>query len=276
MTVPPASPPRTPRWDRRVGPPAWVIIGIVLVTGVLGTAAVAGVQWVRHTVSPSGSWQSGDCLHRQADSGEKPSYQPTSCDGPDADAKVLRTLPGSFAPKADCPAETDEIAHGAEDPSAQACVRRTAAPHPGDAGRGGGVLRAGDCWSKSAHREVACSTHGWYGKAVARVAQPKQCPAGTTFDAARITATSTHPWLCFGTGGQVLAAGACIRSPGGPANHDRRPSRVRCHGGHAWARVTGVADTTGGCKKTSANHVVPAPTTYKRFLCVRTITARSN
>lgn len=262
------------RWDRRVGLPAWVIIAAVLVAGAVGTSLVVGLQYARGAIYESEEWRAGGCLHRLggSDSGEASSYIVAGCKGDGADVRILQMLRGAGARPADCPADTDEVARSGDDPNTGACVRRLKGDHPGAAGQGGGVVRDGDCWSESAPGEVACAAGGWTARVVGRAAVPDQCPAGRTFDSGRLAQPSAQPVLCFGRGGRVLGTGDCVRDPHLPGTRDagtRVPHAAPCGGRKAWAKITGVADTTAACRATGANGLVKVRLQYKRLLCVR-------
>lgn len=70
--------------------------------------------------------------------------EPVPCATPAARSSVLKLVPDD---PARCPADTDGTLDDptAAQPSRVACVRNRTAPHPGDPGKGGGVLRVGDC-----------------------------------------------------------------------------------------------------------------------------------
>jgi len=257
-----------------VGLPAWVIIAAVLVAGAVGTSLVVGLQYARGAIYESEEWRAGGCLHRLSSSApdDPGSYIVAGCNTGGADVRIVQMLRGSSTRAADCPANTDEVARSGDDPNTAACVRRLKGDHPGDAGKGGGVVRDGDCWSESAPGEVACAATGWTARVVGRAAVKTQCPAGRTFDVGRLPDPSARPVLCFGRGGRVLGTGDCVRDPHMPGTRDARtrvPRAVPCGGRKAWATITGVADTTAACKATGANGLVKVRLQYKRMLCVR-------
>lgn len=263
-----------PRWDRRVGLPAWVIIAAVLVAGAVGTSLVVGLQYARGAIYESEQWRAGGCLHRLSSSEPNvpASFVVAGCGKDGADVRILEMLRGADARPADCPASTDEVARSGDDPATAACVRRLKGDHPGDPGKGGGVVRAGDCWSESAPGEVACDATGWTARVVGRAARVDRCPAGRTFDAGRLPEPSGRPILCFGRGGRVLGTGDCVRNPHLPGVRDPRtrvPAAAPCGTRNAWAKITGVAGTSSGCKATGANGLVKVRLQYKRLLCVR-------
>ena len=150
-----------------------------------------------------------------------------------------------------------------------ACVRRLEGDHPGDAGKGGGVVRDGDCWSESAPGEVACASGGWTARVVGRAVDKTQCPAGRTFDVGKLSQPSARPVLCFGRGGRVLGTGDCLAHPKHRGREVELPRAIPCGSRKAWAKVTGVADTTQNCKATGAMAIVKARLQYKQLLCVR-------
>lgn len=275
MTAPSPSgtetPSPVPRWDRRVGLPAWVIIAAVLVAGAVGTGLVAGLQYARGAIHESEEWHAGGCLHRLSSAApdDPSSFNVAGCKGDGADVRIIEMLRGASARPADCPADTDEVAHSGDDPSTSACVRRLDGDHPGDPGKGGGVVRDGDCWSETAPGEVACSAAGWTARVVGRAANKDQCPAGRTFDVGKLPQPSARPVLCFGRGGRVLGTGDCVARLQRRGARTSGPRAVPCGSAKAWGKVTGVADTTAGCKTTGALTGVKVRLQYKRLLCVR-------
>lgn len=150
-----------------------------------------------------------------------------------------------------CPAPTDLVVDIGQ--GRTACLRNHRAPHPGDPGMGGGVVRAGDCVTSDG-RERPCTTKGWYGRAVAVV--PERCPAGTR-DALELSGTV----VCLGEGGAVPSVGDCVGRP-----RDDRVTRVPCGSRQAWARVTAFAERASACPDGSNRYLT---STHRPLTCLR-------
>ena len=163
----------TMRWHRPSTPSLRVTIAVAL-TLTIATAVVAVIAGTGGDSAPPShvvtgiplTWRAGACVRR-----EERALALARCD--DASGRVLTV--GSASPGAEppCPADTDEFAAITHD--RVACVRNLRAPHPGDPGQGGGLLRAGDCVTRSGE-EWPCARTGWYGRVVARTTSGRDCP----------------------------------------------------------------------------------------------------
>ncbi|MEV0588846.1 hypothetical protein [Nonomuraea sp. NPDC050310] len=189
-------------------------------------------------------WAEGACVSR---TGAR--FDLVPCNG--GDAEVLAVAP---SPQ-ECPAPTDVLMR--VEGGRTACARNHVAPHPGDPGRGGGVLRAGDCLTRDG-RERPCSAKGWYGRAVAVLpggpvpggpgAGGSRCPGGSV-DSIELSAAL----VCLGRGGQVPGAGDCVTRPS-----RGRVAAVACRSRRAWGRVLGFAASAEGCPA-AADHALTGP-----------------
>ncbi|GAA3381634.1 hypothetical protein [Cryptosporangium minutisporangium] len=127
-----------------------------------------------------------------------------------------------------CPDDTDDVHWVAPaDRSEQiACVRRLAAPHPGDPGGGQGQLVTGDCVSVIRANsttapndrivETPCATKGWFATVTGVVrgtpASDPPCPAGTLSRVLHPVKTGMVACLGQGDGGNIAGPGECLKS----------------------------------------------------------------
>ncbi|WP_007515000.1 MULTISPECIES: hypothetical protein [Pseudofrankia] len=146
-----------------------------------------------------------------------------------ADAAAANPLGGaSSVADVGCPQDTDEIVTLTNSLSIQkrtGCLRNLAAPHPGDAGGGGGLIRAGDCLQVYATysnnlAEVPCTdeewTAGgvsfgkvWFGKITGRVDEKAQCPPEASYSV-EIQAANQRILCVAKDGGWLPGVGDCV------------------------------------------------------------------
>jgi hypothetical protein len=209
------------------------------------------------------TWTVGACVRRQ-----ERALALADCAA--ASGRVLAIGVRASGAEPRCPADTDEFAsitHGRT-----ACVRNLRAPHPGDPGQGGGVLRAGDCVVLRGG-EWPCAQGDWYGRVVARAGSARDCPRATL----ETLGIRRGPVLCLGRGGRVLAPGDCVRRPpDGPADGDslERDSlvKVSCSSPRAWAEVTARVATRAHCPKRSDQYLLtPGRKPFRAVTCLRAV-----
>ncbi|GAA3125615.1 hypothetical protein GCM10010466_15600 [Planomonospora alba] len=242
-------------------------IGLIAGRGDAEQAAERAADARRAAPAPL-IWDEGACVDRVG-----ARFELTSCG--DADGRVLSVV-GARSPG--CPAETDELVgipaaagepgevavHGTQ-ARRTACVRSLRGSHAGDPGRGGGMLRAGDCLALRGG-ERPCSAEGWYGRVLAVVDRSGTCPDGT-LDALAVGERSV---ACLGEGGGVLAVGDCVVDPGRRLVSRRALAKIPCGSPRAWARVTARSDSRAGCPAGSDRYLrvrgpgVPHPVTCLR------------
>jgi hypothetical protein len=225
----------------------------------------------------------------------QPGYGPVKCGDKAAYARITAldviggapagTLGGSSSvADVGCPEDTDEIVTLTGSVGLQkrtGCLRNLAAPHPGDAGGGGGLVRVGDCLQvfdsySDNLSEVPCTdeewTAGgvsfgkvWFGRIAARVATRTACPPGATY--ALEIQSSTASVLCLAKdGGWLPGVGDCVDTTSfyaaDPAADPRRrpcgdkylatevtafvPAGQPCPAGSAPSRLTGFLQTACG------------------------------
>jgi hypothetical protein len=137
----------------------------------------------------------GDCL--RPDPNRSGGYLQASCEGDQATVEIVDVAEGrGAAPR--CPAGTDVLVDAATGPvsggkieggPAVWCLRNLEAPHPGDAGMGGGELVAGDCFVLDEE-----------GVVVAEV----PCEGGATPADYRLLATASRSEDCPATGAEPI------------------------------------------------------------------------
>lgn len=196
--------------------PALVILAVILGLGY-GASVLFGDSKGSSSSSDKGgsgssdAWKVGDCGGPDPDDAPD-GYRKVDCDESDASFKALEVQPASMLPDSvQCPAGTDliirvSVSYGSGDskkgggiPTNTVCGRNLAAPHPGDAGEGGGQTVVGDCVSSTA-QEVPCASAGGSGfKVLGLVKDEAQCPSGTT-EPMKLTMSIGRPYdvICGG------------------------------------------------------------------------------
>ncbi|ONH33488.1 hypothetical protein BL253_01510 [Pseudofrankia asymbiotica] len=146
-----------------------------------------------------------------------------------ADGSTVNPLGGtSSVADVGCPPDTDEIValtNGFSGQKSTGCLRNLAAPHPGDAGGGGGLIRAGDCLQvfdsySDDLSEVPCTNEEWtaggvsfgkvwFGRIDGRVDAKIQCPPEATYSVE--IQSSGQGVLCVAKdGGWLPGVGDCV------------------------------------------------------------------
>lgn len=234
---------------------------VTVAVAIVAIAAAGTVIAGRVTAPPSVPvsrqtllWAPGACV-RQAGA----RVELVACNGGDAEVTAIAADPPGLG---GCPADTDDVVRISS--GRTACTRNDLDPHPGEPGKGGGVLRAGDCLALDG-RERPCTTPGWYGRAVAVVRAASSCPPGT-LDALRASGMTA----CLGEGGRVLAQGACVARLRDEVVPKSEISRVDCRSHRAWARVTSFAKSPAQCPR-SANRYLKASGAYRPVTCLHLV-----
>lgn len=142
-----------------------------------------------------------------------------------------------------CPAKTDRTYN--TDADQAVCVRNASSPHPGDIGKGGGIIQTGDCiFSFSALAiEVPCSRSTYTGRIAARAASDSGCPSKAIEGVKAPDNSSAGSTLCLSNGPGILANGEC-----GPRVVDGRVklTQVSCSSS-AGIRVLGRVASKSDC-----------------------------
>ncbi|MBG0826183.1 hypothetical protein HS041_00085 [Planomonospora sp. ID67723] len=264
-----------------LGVTAVVTVVVVAVTGVFiaGRADPKPAEvWVKEAASVRLAWKKDACIGRDGSV-----FRLVACE--DADGRVVAVVGDR---PADCPRETDELVRikvvpvdgrTALEPiphrrqaGRTACVRNFWQPHPGDPGKGGGVLRAGDCLALRGG-ELPCSTEGWYGRVLAVLDRPAECPK-RALDALIV---DDRTIACLGKGGRMLAVGDCVVRPGGRKVSREALARTSCGSSRAWAEVTGRVISRGRCPEGSDRYLkVREPGLRRPVTCLRRVALRNS
>lgn len=259
-----ASPPASyvyPMSVARLRKRAWLM---VLLVGVVVAAVIVGSAMIFYL--SSGPYVGG-CVARGV--GEE--LKAAGCDSSEAFGRISKlnrreVVIGFDEP--DCPDDTDSFGRFDRKESALSdvgCIRNLVPPHPGDPGRGGGILRSGDCIDSAIFfREVACSAEA-SGHLVGLVASPSDCPPATLD---LITRNTGHrPVLCLDSGKDVLAPGDCIADP---SQSIFVSPKVPCNSVNRAAMVVARAPTARACPPaTRLTLASKSGTVNTQVLCLR-------
>ncbi len=207
---------------------------IALVVG-LGAVVASGREAAPSAPAPL-AWADGACVRRTGTA-----VGLVLCD--QATGRVSRIT----ARPPHCPSDTDEFVSLGS--GRTACVRNVGGRHPGDAGNGGGVLRAGDCVAMRGG-ERPCAEGNWYGRVTGVTETARQCPLGT-IEALPLKGGQV---ACLGKDGRVVAAGDCVERPALPTSV-RLLVKVACGSERAWARVTGRVESPTRCAEGSDHYL---------------------
>jgi hypothetical protein len=177
---PPQPAPQPHRRRRTLAILAVVLAALVSLVGTVGLVVARAAD--RERAANPALFKEGGCV-KPAEVRDR--FLPAACSDPAAEGKVIAVVAGSFGSlsTAPCPDETDVAGTSAY--LQAVCVRNLGGRHPGDAGQGGGILRAGDCildvdaYAVAPDPEVACSDSEAAYRVLARVAKTGRCPAGT-------------------------------------------------------------------------------------------------
>jgi hypothetical protein len=184
-----------------------IIVGIALIIGGL----ITYLKVSEDISGPTDDWKVGQCVTPGGTAGDQTNteFTRTGCDASKAAAKVTKMTTGGMGITPNCPEDTDAIinASGSLGGGTVACIRNLKAPHPGDAGQGGGQFRAGDCLQdpetdlplpeNSTLNEVPCASPHW--ATVTRLSEDAaSCPKGGSNDV--VPTTTFHEALCVRRG----------------------------------------------------------------------------
>jgi hypothetical protein len=168
-----------------------------------------------------------------------------SCSAPSM--KVLAAADYTADAAEVCPDPTDEFGHTRSNDVL--CLQHLSNDHPGAAGRGGGVLRAGDCLGDvdvNGFTEVACGGPKAFHKIVALTPEAKYCPAGSVRALERSQAPGPKAVVCGADAGGIAGPGECVAWSSGDTAFTDAP--VPCSQRPA-AKFTGRATTSKGCAR---------------------------
>lgn len=208
---------------------------------------------------------SGNCARIEIDHAVR-----VACSAPGAQARLLATTSPFAAGPAQCPAATDRIiAMQLAGNEESGCLRLLSGPHPGDPGRGGGILRAGDCIADpSANRpgfEVVCGAANDWATVAALTADRLQCPPAAV-DYVDRRGPLPDPILCLARGPGVVLRGDCLADDSfGPL------PKVPCGSARARLRVAARTRAARLCPAGTRSALAPRALPQAAFACLRRI-----
>ncbi|MFC4587587.1 hypothetical protein [Sphaerisporangium corydalis] len=183
------------------------------------------------TPAPVRSWDKGRCLDVVAVEDTPGPAGVVPCESPGARSKIIAlaaNAPAGCPPPTDASREVPAAAGGTE--GRGACLRNLAGPHAGDPGKGGGILRVGDCVyiaepsdTKDTHPQERPCTDKWGpGKIYGFYKKKSQCKYPSGYYDDHYTNRRDHsskPVICTTEGYDVVdpgahyAKGICVRKP---------------------------------------------------------------
>jgi hypothetical protein len=177
----------------------------------------------RPVPSPTAAWVVGQCVSASFDGkSEPPTAAALPCTAPGAASEIIKVVGEDRGPL-DCTSRTDGILRAPTGGSV--CLRNRTAPHPGDPGKGGGILRVGDCFyaaDGSAPEERPCYDRHGPGKIRSFLKKKSQCHDSQGFLDDYYTTKRDDPKLpiiCHGEGedvenpGPEFQVGECVKKP---------------------------------------------------------------
>ncbi|MEO3853994.1 hypothetical protein [Acrocarpospora sp. B8E8] len=241
-----------------------------------------GVPQGTYSPAPEAAWVKDGCVDTgitdEGGLGLGP-QQAVTCDSQYAEAKIVDIVDGGErTARTECPIDTDGFL---DRPTGEtACLRNLAGPHAGDPGKGGGILRVGDCIyapddGRAPPTERECYDRDGPGKIRSFAKKKAQCRDGDT--ATRRAAPT--PVICHGAGaaavrlGPVAETGACVKKPAalslpGLGTSVRTPAQVACSDKTAWARVLGAARGKDRCPS-ATDYTLTSSLSYPSTSCLR-------
>jgi hypothetical protein len=188
-----------------------------------------------------------------------------ACSTPGAEARLLAVT--SLSAVDPCPLLTDDILPMVDAVTEYGCLRRLEPPHPGDRGRGGGILRVGDCVGDPGAgppgEEAACgSPRDWATVASIAVNRAHCVPPAVDF-VTRPT-NSSKPILCLARGPGVMTAGDCVTD-----QFVTELLEVRCGSPGAAFRVVARVASRARCRAGAESVLVPRALPEAAVACLR-------
>jgi hypothetical protein len=232
--------------------------------------------------SPTAAWAAGQCVTVSFDGGAGPAQtKPATalpCSAPGAAAQIIKVV----SAVRDCPSRTDGML--GTPAGGQACVRNLAGPHPGDPGKGGGILLVGDCIYSTGAQPVErpCYDRHGPGKIKSFLRKKSQCHDSQGYLDDYYTTKRDdpdRPIICHGEGGDVekpgpaYAVGECVKKPKTykglfPGSTETSGlDTVGCGTKSAWAKV--VANTKVAACPSGATESVTDIHRYPSTTCLR-------
>ncbi|MDQ1659573.1 MAG: hypothetical protein QOD41_4656 [Cryptosporangiaceae bacterium] len=162
--------------------------------------------------------------------------------------KVLVAAVADADPAEVCPDPTDLFGYTAS--SDILCLQRPSGAHEGDPGKGGGVLRPGDCLGNviaDGFAEVACASPKAFHRLTALATDPGKCPNGSVRAMERPTNAGVKKIACAVDAAGIAGPGECVSWPAGEKAPTDVP--VPCSGSGPTGKLMGRKATEGGCAR---------------------------
>jgi hypothetical protein len=162
--------------------------------------------------------------------------------------KVLVAAVADADPAEVCPDPTDLFGYTAS--SDVLCLQRPSGTHEGDPGKGGGVLRPGDCLGNvltDGFAEVACASPKAFHRLTALVADPGKCPNGSVRSLDRLAGSGPKKVACAADATAIASPGECVAWPAG--NKAPTDVQVPCSGTRPLGKLMGRKATEQGCAR---------------------------
>jgi hypothetical protein len=150
-----------------------------------------------------------------------------------------------------CPDPTDEFGYTRSNDVL--CLQHLTSDHPGAPGKGGGVLRAGDCLGNvdvDGFAEIACGPKAFHRITGFTSYSPKKCPPGSVRTLDRPGATGAKSVICGADGDAIASPGECVAWTTGDKAFNEVP--VPCSN-RPVAKFMGRAKSLTGCEKWHRN-----------------------
>jgi hypothetical protein len=190
-----------------------------------------------------------------------------ACSAPQAQARVLATTAFDGSGARPCPLPTDDIVPMVDAVTEYGCLRRLKPPHPGEPGRGGGVLRVGDCVvdpdTGAPGREAPCGSAKDWATVAAITVNPARC-ARSAVDFVTRPTDSSRPIVCLARGPGVMTRGDCVTD-----QSVTQLLEVRCGSPEAAFRVVARVASPRRCRSRADSAVVPRALPQAAVACLR-------
>lgn len=190
-----------------------------------------------------------------------------ACSSAEARARLLEITAFDGSGARPCPPLTDDIVPMVDAVTEYGCLRRLAPPHPSDPGRGGGILRVGDCVvdpdTGPPGQEAPCGSGRDWATVAALAASPARC-APPAVDFTTRPADSPAPIVCLARGPGVMTRGDCVTD-----QSVTQLVEVRCGSPEAAFRVVARVAAPGRCRSHDESALVPRGLPRAAVACLR-------
>lgn len=223
------------------------------------------------------TWAAGLCLDVHL---PKPDSQvPALADCSTAGAQITKLVYQGNGP-VECPKDTDGMLDTptGQQPPRTACLRNRRAPHPGDVGKGGGILRVGDCTLIEDEPVVSVEERACFdGHGPGRVRSFTKTKKACTRKIWSYAYKWQGSYVCVGPGEDAKKVGpqyelaTCLTAP---KTKKRKTvfgtenaivgglKKVSCKAKKAWGKVVGYVSIELECRRPADYSVTSSTTTY--------------